>query len=115
MASTAFRTWSAARWSTTFTVTSSTISSSADRPTTTFTGGRLYLVDFPPGPSVPTEISGTEHRIARETVLEHAGAAGLALAEEPDLLPFQYVLVLQSEVPNPTRTPQTSPSENEKP
>lgn len=78
-------------------------------------GGRLYLVDFPPGPSVPTEISGTEHRIAREEVLASAREAGLELVEEPELLPYQYVLVFQSAVPNPTRSPQALPSWNEKP
>jgi ubiquinone/menaquinone biosynthesis C-methylase UbiE len=56
-------------------------------------GGRLANIDFhkretPVGPPV-------EHRVARETFLEHATQAGLKVVSEPTMLPYQYFLVLQ--------------------
>lgn len=57
------------------------------------TGGRLANVDFhrretAMGPPL-------EHRIARETCLEQAKAAGLRLASEPTFLEHQYVLLFE--------------------
>ncbi|MFL5451136.1 MAG: class I SAM-dependent methyltransferase [Myxococcales bacterium] len=56
-------------------------------------GGRIANVDFHPrelpvGPPVA-------HKISRDDVLADAQAAGLALAEEHDFLPYQYFLVLR--------------------
>src|SRR5207249_31850 len=36
-----------------------------------------------------------EHRLAREQVVEEMRAAGYALADEPDVLPYQYCLVFR--------------------
>jgi ubiquinone/menaquinone biosynthesis C-methylase UbiE len=56
-------------------------------------GGRIVNVDYhkrptPVGPPM-------DHRLSRETFLEEAKAAGLAVAGEPDILPYQYVVVLR--------------------
>ena len=56
-------------------------------------GGRLVNVDYhkrptPVGPPM-------DHRLSRETFLEEAKAAGLAVAGEPEILPYQYVVVLR--------------------
>lgn len=56
-------------------------------------GGRVVNVDFhdretPVGPPV-------DHRLAREVFLRDARAAGFALVDERDLLPYQYFLVLE--------------------
>jgi cyclopropane fatty-acyl-phospholipid synthase-like methyltransferase len=56
-------------------------------------GGRIANVDFHPrelpvGPPVA-------HKISRDDFLADAQAAGLALAEEHDFLPYQYCLVLR--------------------
>jgi ubiquinone/menaquinone biosynthesis C-methylase UbiE len=56
-------------------------------------GGRIANVDFHPrelpvGPPVA-------HKISRDDFLADAQAAGLALAEEHDFLPYQYFLVLR--------------------
>ena len=37
-----------------------------------------------------------DHRVARETFLSEAKAAGLTLAGEESFLPYQYFLVLQA-------------------
>ena len=34
-----------------------------------------------------------EHKIARELVVDEMTSAGYRLVEEPDVLPYQYVLV----------------------
>jgi cyclopropane fatty-acyl-phospholipid synthase-like methyltransferase len=56
-------------------------------------GGRIANIDFhrrelPVGPPV-------EHKVARDDFLRDAAAAGLHLAEEHDLLPYQYFVVLR--------------------
>jgi ubiquinone/menaquinone biosynthesis C-methylase UbiE len=56
-------------------------------------GGRIVNVDYhkrptPVGPPM-------DHRLSRETFLEEAKAAGLAVAGEPEILPYQYVVVLR--------------------
>jgi ubiquinone/menaquinone biosynthesis C-methylase UbiE len=56
-------------------------------------GGRIANIDFHPrelpvGPPVA-------HKISRDDFLADAQAAGLALAEEHDFLPYQYFLVLR--------------------
>jgi ubiquinone/menaquinone biosynthesis C-methylase UbiE len=56
-------------------------------------GGRIVNIDYqkrdtPVGPPL-------EHRVARESFLEVAGRAGLVLAEEKTLLPYQYFLILR--------------------
>lgn len=56
-------------------------------------GGRIVNVDFhkretPVGPPL-------DHRLSRETFLEEAHAAGLAVVAEPAILPYQYVVVLR--------------------
>jgi len=56
-------------------------------------GGRLVNIDFarretPVGPPV-------EHRVARETFLRDARAAGLRLVAEREFLPYQYFLVFR--------------------
>jgi SAM-dependent methyltransferase len=56
-------------------------------------GGSLVNIDFakrelPVGPPL-------EHKVARETFLEQARAAGLRVAAEPEVLPYQYFLVLR--------------------
>jgi ubiquinone/menaquinone biosynthesis C-methylase UbiE len=55
-------------------------------------GGRLANIDFqkretPVGPPV-------DHRVARETFLAQARAAGFELVAEPTFLPYQYFLIL---------------------
>ena len=54
-------------------------------------GGRVAIVDWqkhdlPVGPP-------SEHKLAREAVIEEMQAAGYELAAEPPILPYQYVLV----------------------
>jgi len=54
-------------------------------------GGRVAIVDWqkreiPVGPPL-------DHRLAREQVVEEMTAAGYDLIAEPDLLPYQYLLV----------------------
>ena len=55
-------------------------------------GGRIVNVDYqkretPVGPPM-------DHRLARETFIEEAKSAGLAVMSEPQILPYQYVVVL---------------------
>lgn len=54
-------------------------------------GGRIAVVDWKAGelPQGPPP----EHKLARERVIEEMRGAGLALVEEPDLLPYHYVLI----------------------
>jgi len=57
-------------------------------------GGEIVNIDYhrkptPIGPPV-------DHRVARETFLEEAKAAGLALVREPGFLPYQYFVVLRA-------------------
>jgi predicted methyltransferase len=54
-------------------------------------GGRVAVVDWekrplPVGPP-------PEHKLAREQVVDEMRAAGYALVAEPDVLPYQYVLI----------------------
>ena len=54
-------------------------------------GGRVAIVDWhkrplPVGPP-------PEHKLERDQVVDEMRAAGYALAAEPDVLPYQYVLV----------------------
>ena len=54
-------------------------------------GGRVAIVDWqkremPVGPP-------PEHRLARDVVVDEMAAAGYRLAAEPDVIPYQYVLV----------------------
>ena len=56
-------------------------------------GGRVAVVDWqkretPVGPEL-------EHRLAREQVVDEMRAAGYALVDEPDVLPYQYCLVFR--------------------
>jgi len=56
-------------------------------------GGRVVNIDYhkrptPVGPPL-------DHRLSRETFIEEARSAGLAVIEEKDLLPYQYFLVLR--------------------
>ena len=57
-------------------------------------GGRVAVVDWKPGelPQGPPP----EHKIARQQVIDELRAAGFALAQDLDLLPYQYVLVFDS-------------------
>ncbi len=59
--------------------------------------GRIVNIDYQrrPTPVGPP----TEHRVSRETFLEEAKTAGLALAGEHAFLPYQYFLVLKSKAP----------------
>ena len=54
-------------------------------------GGRVAVIDWqkrelPVGPP-------TEHKLAREQVVEEMTAAGYTLVAEPDVLPYQYFLI----------------------
>jgi ubiquinone/menaquinone biosynthesis C-methylase UbiE len=56
-------------------------------------GGRIVNVDYhkrptPVGPPM-------DHRLSREEFLSEAKAAGLAVMTEPEILPYQYVVVLR--------------------
>jgi SAM-dependent methyltransferase len=56
-------------------------------------GGRVVVIDFkkqdiPVGPP-------SEHKLAREQVVDELTAAGYRLVSEPDILPYQYFLVFQ--------------------
>jgi len=56
-------------------------------------GGRVAVVDWqkrplPVGPEM-------DHKLAREQVVEEMGRAGYALVEEPNTLPYQYVLIFR--------------------
>jgi len=56
-------------------------------------GGRIVNIDYhkretPVGPPL-------DHRLARETFLEEARAAGLGVAREETFLPYQYFLILK--------------------
>lgn len=60
-------------------------------------GGRLVNIDYqkretPVGPAM-------DHRLAREEFLKEALAAGLVVAAEPDVLPYQYFVVLKAAAP----------------
>ena len=56
-------------------------------------GGRVAVVDWqkrplPVGPEM-------DHKLAREQVVEEMERAGYTLVEEPDILPYQYVLIFR--------------------
>jgi arsenite methyltransferase len=60
-------------------------------------GGRVAVVDWhkrelPVGPP-------PDHKLAREQVIEEMGKAGWSVAQELDLLPYQYVLVFRPLTP----------------
>jgi predicted methyltransferase len=57
-------------------------------------GGRVVIVDWhkrelPEGPPV-------DHKLAREHVIDEMHMAGYRLVAEPDVLPYQYLLVFES-------------------
>jgi len=57
-------------------------------------GGRIAIIDWlegdlPVGPP-------PDHKLSREQVIEEMRAAGYVLAEEPDILPYQYLLVFKA-------------------
>jgi SAM-dependent methyltransferase len=56
-------------------------------------GGRLVIVDFKPGelPVGPPP----EHKLAPEVVTLELGAAGYAVADTLDILPYQFVLIFR--------------------
>lgn len=61
--------------------------------------GRVAVVDWqkrdtPEGPPV-------DHRLARDQVVEEMTAAGYRLVDEPDVLPYQYLLVFTVRPANP--------------
>jgi ubiquinone/menaquinone biosynthesis C-methylase UbiE len=56
-------------------------------------GGRVVNIDYqkratPVGPPL-------DHRLSRETFLAEARSAGLVVAEEPAILPYQYFVILR--------------------
>lgn len=57
--------------------------------------GRIAIADFPPGDAIPTNIAGTEHRIARERVIAIAREAGLEVVREHGFIRYQFVLELR--------------------
>lgn len=65
--------------------------------------GRVAIVDWqkrelPVGPPPP-------HKLAREQVVDEMTAAGYTLIEEPQVLPYQYVLIFRAQdVAPPTRS-----------
>lgn len=56
-------------------------------------GGRLVIVDIHKKP-LPIHGPPIENRLAREVVIRETAAAGFALLQEFDFLPYQYFLVL---------------------
>jgi predicted methyltransferase len=56
-------------------------------------GGRVAIIDWKPGelPQGPPP----DHKLPRERVIEEMHAAGFALLEDLDLLPYQYALVFR--------------------
>lgn len=64
-------------------------------------GGSVVVVDWKPGelPQGPPP----DHKLPRERVIEEMRGTGFQLAEEPDVLPYQYVLVFR--VPPGEATP----------
>jgi ubiquinone/menaquinone biosynthesis C-methylase UbiE len=56
-------------------------------------GGRIGIVDWKSG-ELP-EGPPPDHKLARERVIEEMRAAGFALAEEHDLLPYHYFLIFR--------------------
>jgi predicted methyltransferase len=56
-------------------------------------GGRVVVVDWKAG-SLP-EGPPPEHKLARERVVAEMESAGFALVDQPELLPYHYVLVFQ--------------------
>jgi ubiquinone/menaquinone biosynthesis C-methylase UbiE len=70
--------------------------------------GRIAVIDWqkrelPEGPPA-------EHKIAREQVIEEMTAAGYALADEPDFLPYQYFLIFKPVPDLGGRQPTGAPS-----
>ena len=57
-------------------------------------GGRFLVFDFAPGDHVPTEVSGTAHRIEPARVIADGEAAGLVLRGHRDWEPYQFVVEL---------------------
>jgi SAM-dependent methyltransferase len=56
--------------------------------------GRFFVFDFAPGDHVPTEISGTAHRIEPARVIADGEAAGLVLRGHRPWEPYQFVVEL---------------------
>jgi ubiquinone/menaquinone biosynthesis C-methylase UbiE len=57
-------------------------------------GGRVAVIDWKPG-ELP-EGPPPDHKLAREQVVEEMRAAGFVLADDIDVLPYQYVLVFRA-------------------
>ncbi len=55
-------------------------------------GGRLAVVDFQKK-NLPINAPPMSTRIAKEALIEEAAAAGFALSQDIDILPYQYFLV----------------------
>jgi SAM-dependent methyltransferase len=60
-------------------------------------GGRIAIVDWqkrelPVGPPL-------DHKLAREQVVEEMQSAGYELVAEPDVLPYQYLLIFRRSPP----------------
>ncbi len=58
-------------------------------------GGRVVVIDFKKDMEIPVG-PPPEHRLARAQVVEEFRHAGYRLAGEPDILPYQYVLIFQA-------------------
>lgn len=58
-------------------------------------GGRIAIVDWKPG-KLP-EGPGPDHKLPPEQVIAEMQAAGYTLVAQPDLLPYQYVLIFNAE------------------
>jgi len=58
-------------------------------------GGRLVVVDYPPGDAVPEPVAGVEHRVAPEIVVAAAEEAGLLVVGALAELTYQYGIVLR--------------------
>lgn len=57
-------------------------------------GGRLAIVDFPPGDHVPENVAGSRHRVDPAEVIADAAAAGLSLHREHTFLEYQFFVEL---------------------
>jgi predicted methyltransferase len=60
-------------------------------------GGRIAVIDWKAG-ALP-EGPPPAHKLAREHVVDEMRTAGFTLAEDPDVLPYQYVLVFRASEP----------------
>jgi predicted methyltransferase len=60
-------------------------------------GGRIAVVDWKPG-ELP-EGPAPDHKLAPEKVIAEMTDAGLTLVAQPDILPYHYILIFQTETP----------------